>query len=112
MYLLINLTVKYYVGVNCLLPLPFRFQLRGIRHLVFYSLPLYHEFYPEIINSLEPGSDVTVTVLYSHYDSLRLARVVGSVRARRMLAARERVHMLVTGDPAVGERKMPRQKDL
>ena len=73
-----------------------RFRLRGIRHLVFYSLPLYHEFYPELVNQLE-GAGATVTVLFSRYDSHALGRVVGSGRAKRMVAAEDGIHMLVTG---------------
>lgn len=30
-----------------------RFSIRGIHHLIFYSLPLYPQFYPEMVNLLE-----------------------------------------------------------
>lgn len=73
----------------------FRFHLRGVRHVVFYSLPLYPEFYPELVNCLEADGG-GVIVLYSRYDVLQLNRVVGSVRAARMLASEDNTHQLVT----------------
>ena len=52
-----------------------------------------------MVNLLGAGQmgGVSCTVLYSRYDSLCLARVVGSERAGRMLAGGDSVHMLVTG---------------
>ena len=76
-------------------PSPPRFHLRGVRHVVFYSLPLYPEFYSELVNCLEVGGG-GVTVLYSCYDALQLTRVVGSVRAGRMLACQDSTHVMVT----------------
>ena len=75
--------------------LPPRFHLRGVRHVVFYSLPLYSEFYPELVNCLEVEGG-GVTVLYSRYDALQFTRVVGSVRAGRMLASQDSTHVIVT----------------
>lgn len=76
-----------------------RFRIRGIRHIIFYSLPLYNEFYPEIVNMLEGAGHmggVTCTVLYSYYELHLLSRVVGSVRAQQMLLSDDHIHMLVT----------------
>ena len=62
----------------------YRFKLRGIRHIVFYSLPTYAEFYPEIVGFLEEMAateSVTCTAVYSQFDSLALCRIVGSRQA-------------------------------
>ncbi len=40
---------------------------------------------------------VTCTVLYSRYELHMLSRVVGSVRARKMMEADDNVHMIVIG---------------
>ncbi len=77
-----------------------RYHLRGIHHLVFYSLPLYAEFYPELVNMLEEVGQmggVTCTVLYSRYELHMLSRIVGNVRACKMMEADDNVHMVVMG---------------
>ncbi|XP_064403011.1 U3 small nucleolar RNA-associated protein 25 homolog isoform X2 [Halichondria panicea] len=77
-----------------------RYHLRGIHHLIFYSLPLYAEFYPELVNMLEEAGQmggVTCTVLYSRYELHMLSRIVGNVRARKMLESNDNVHMIVMG---------------
>lgn len=77
-----------------------RYHIRGIRHLIFYSLPQYMEFYPELINMMKEVGQVggaTCTILYSRYDALPLSRIVGSVRANRMIATGENIQTLVTG---------------
>lgn len=63
--------------------------------MVFYSLPLYPEFYLELVNCLEADGG-GVIVLYSRYDALQLNRVVGSVRAARMLTSEDNTHHMVT----------------
>ena len=77
----------------------YRFQVRGIKHIIFYSLPQYAEFYSDFLNLIETvgHSNATCTAIYSRYDALSLSRIVGSERARRMIVAEDSVHMLVTG---------------
>ena len=80
-----------------------RFKLRGPKHIIFYELPQYPHFYPELCNLLEePGrlsvDTLTCSVLYSRFDFLRLAAVVGTSRAERMVSTEKAVHMLVSGD--------------
>jgi len=43
-------------------------------------------------------SNMTVTVLYSKYDVQRLAAIVGTDRAARMVSSERNVHMFVTGE--------------
>ncbi|XP_073152181.1 protein NUCLEOLAR FACTOR 1 isoform X2 [Henckelia pumila] len=63
----------------------YRYKIRGVKNLFIYSLPERKEFYPEIVNFLEPSADMTCTVLFSRLDYLRLERIVGSTAAKRMV---------------------------
>lgn len=69
----------------------FRPRVRGIKDLVFYSLPLHAHYYAELLNLLDEATGAaaathsTVQTLFSAYDALCLTRVVGQKRAKRML---------------------------
>ena len=82
----------------------FRYRIRGIKNIVFYELPHYAHFYPEIVNymdtSLESGkiSASNCAVLYSKFDIHRLSAVVGTTRCQQMTASEQIVHMFVTGE--------------
>lgn len=84
----------------------YRYRIRGIKNIIFYELPHYSMFYPEILNFMDTRSNqsksqmnpVTCTVLYTKSNALRLARVVGSRRCGHMISSDSHVHMLVTGD--------------
>ena len=81
-----------------------RFKLRGIRHVIFYELPLFPHFYSELCNMTVDGrrnedlENKTCTVLYTKYDIQRLSAIVGSDRAAYMVNADKNVHMFVTGE--------------
>ena len=40
-------------------------RLRGVKHVIFYALPHFKEFYAEILGSVMPDDESTVTVLYT-----------------------------------------------
>ena len=78
--------------------------MRGIHHVIFYELPLYGDFYADVLNMLTdpqrptPASDnFTCTALYSRYDAHRLTAIVGSEWASHVITSQKRVHMFVTG---------------
>lgn len=61
----------------------YRYKLRGVQNVIFYAPPEHAQFYGELLAFpfLDEGidaSDVTVKVLYSKYDAMRLERLVGS----------------------------------
>jgi len=67
-----------------------RYRIRGIRNVVFYSLPEHPQFYTEYLSFpfLDEGvdaSDVTVRVLFSRWDAMRLERIVGSERVKSLI---------------------------
>jgi len=68
-----------------------------MHHLIFYSLPSYAEFYPELVDMLtEAPAGMTCTVMYSSYDSLALSRIVGSSNARQMITTQDNLHTFYT----------------
>ncbi|XP_024386757.1 protein NUCLEOLAR FACTOR 1 [Physcomitrium patens] len=66
-----------------------RYKIRGIRELIFYSLPDHAQFYCEISNLLEGFS--SCTVLFSKLDKIQLERIVGSTYAERMLKSKQSI---------------------
>ncbi|KAF5308169.1 hypothetical protein FQR65_LT06349 [Abscondita terminalis] len=82
-----------------------RIKIKGIRHIIFYQPPIFPHFYYEMCNLMQEAnmnkkigssSNMTVTVLYSHYDLNQISEIVGTDRAARMLHSDRNVHMLVT----------------
>ena len=83
-----------------------RFAIKGIRHLVFYQIPQYPEFFSEMVNLMQSsyqnpkgGSDgnMSCTIIYNKYDIHRLTPVVGTERARTMLKSDKNTHMFAAG---------------
>ncbi|CAM9502774.1 unnamed protein product [Ectocarpus sp. 13 AM-2016] len=67
-----------------------RYCIRGIHHLIFYSLPECPQFYPEMVNLLEEAESVTAVTclsLFTRFERLSLERIVGEERAGHMLAS-------------------------
>jgi U3 small nucleolar RNA-associated protein 25 len=62
---------------------------RGIKNIVFYSLPLHGHFYSELVNMIEDStvnrSQVAVEALFTEFDCLALNRIVGHNRCQHML---------------------------
>lgn len=57
--------------------------MRGVRNIIFYAPPEHAQFYAEFLTFpfLDDGvdaSDISVKVVYSKYDLMRLERVVGT----------------------------------
>ncbi|KXJ22256.1 Digestive organ expansion factor [Exaiptasia diaphana] len=81
------------------------YRIKGIKNIIFYGLPHYAHFYPEILNFLDSGHQstaVTATALYTRYDNHRLADIVGSRRCTHMMSAKKHVHMFVAGEQSEG----------
>ncbi|XP_067942579.1 U3 small nucleolar RNA-associated protein 25 homolog [Watersipora subatra] len=77
-----------------------RMQLRKIRHLIFYSLPTYPQFFSDMCNMYKTGgqADASCTVLFSNQDAYKLSVCVGTERTKHMVNAKKNVFMFVTGD--------------
>jgi U3 small nucleolar RNA-associated protein 25 len=73
-------------------------MIRGARHIIFYSLPEYCQFYPELVNLLrEHESDATeqisCTVLFTRFERMALERIVGESRSEHMLSSGKSSYM-------------------
>ncbi|XP_055632137.1 U3 small nucleolar RNA-associated protein 25 homolog [Toxorhynchites rutilus septentrionalis] len=81
-------------------------RIKGIRHIVFYQLPTYPQFYSEMVNLMAndyqnrkdgiDASAMTVTGLYTKYDLLRLSAIVGSEQAAKLAASAKAAHTFST----------------
>lgn len=61
--------------------------------MVFYSLPQHPAFYEELVNMAQPrGGDEQcyVHTLFSSYDFLRLKKIIGQERSKRMIKAKSK----------------------
>jgi U3 small nucleolar RNA-associated protein 25 len=75
--------------------------MRGAHNIVFYSLPEYAHFYPELVNLLEDGdgsgsgsgSGTSCLTLFTQYERMALERLVGAARAAHMLASKKHTFM-------------------
>lgn len=84
-----------------------RTRIKGVRHIIFYQPPNFPRFYPEMINQMQEANQnkrdggansMTVTVLYSKYDVVQVAEIVGSEKAGKMIKSDKVTHMFMTGD--------------
>ncbi|ORY83030.1 hypothetical protein BCR37DRAFT_413166 [Protomyces lactucae-debilis] len=74
-----------------------RYAYRGAKRVMFYQLPEHADFYTELARSAietaavlgNDASDVEVRAVFSHFDALRLERIVGSQRIARMLQSKD-----------------------
>ncbi|KAJ1963111.1 rRNA-binding ribosome biosynthesis protein utp25 [Dipsacomyces acuminosporus] len=62
-----------------------RYPIKGIHHMVFYSLPEHPLFYSELVNLMLTSNDesasselLSCTAFFTKYDQLKVERVVGS----------------------------------
>lgn len=79
----------------------YRHRITGIKHLLFYDLPQYPQFYSEIVNFMNVKNEdstqgFSCISMYSRYDANKLERVVGTIRFKNLLTSKP-IHMIVTG---------------
>lgn len=85
-----------------------RYRIKGIRHILFYDLPSYGHFYPEIVHFLTlphatekqlaitapPTSETsTCTALYAKEDALKLAYILGQKTVTELLTSDKKTHL-------------------
>ncbi|KAJ1798364.1 rRNA-binding ribosome biosynthesis protein utp25, partial [Coemansia sp. RSA 2399] len=69
-----------------------RYPIKGIHHMVFYSLPDHPSYYSEMVNLMLTSNDPTASAdklscmaLYTKYDQLKVERVVGTKLVSQLL---------------------------
>uniref|UniRef100_A0A2C9LKU3 U3 small nucleolar RNA-associated protein 25 homolog n=1 Tax=Biomphalaria glabrata TaxID=6526 RepID=A0A2C9LKU3_BIOGL len=73
----------------------YRFRLKGIHHIIWFDLPQYPDFYPELVNLMETNrQSCTTTALYTKYDAQKLVEIIGSKQAAHMLSSEKTVNMI------------------
>jgi len=84
-----------------------RHKIKGARHLIFFGLPEYPEFYPAVVNMLNEGlSDkvqeeeddvsrmpMSSLALYSKFDAHQLERIVGTSHCDRLVRGEKTSYM-------------------
>nr|XP_027213158.1 digestive organ expansion factor homolog [Penaeus vannamei] len=83
-----------------------RYRIKGVRHIIFYDLPTYPHFFPELCNLMVEGNQnprkkhigsSTVTVMYQRSDLTKLIGVLGSARAAEVMKSSKAVHLGIIG---------------
>eukprot|EP01127_Copromyxa_protea_P021732 TRINITY_DN7560_c0_g1_i1.p1 TRINITY_DN7560_c0_g1~~TRINITY_DN7560_c0_g1_i1.p1 ORF type:complete len:744 (+),score=204.58 TRINITY_DN7560_c0_g1_i1:67-2298(+) len=69
-----------------------RYSIKGIKKIVFYSLPTFPQFYPEMLNLLPDGG--TCLSLFTKFDLYQLEPIVGQKRSSLLLTAEKTHHLL------------------
>ncbi|XP_055697066.1 U3 small nucleolar RNA-associated protein 25 homolog [Phlebotomus papatasi] len=81
-----------------------RTRIRGIRHIVMYQPPSWPHFYPELLNLMQEcyqnprdglEAHTSVTVLYTKYDALQMAAILGTDRTSEMLKSSKLTHTIM-----------------
>ncbi|KAJ1865284.1 rRNA-binding ribosome biosynthesis protein utp25 [Coemansia sp. RSA 2703] len=69
-----------------------RYPIKGIHHMLFYSLPDHPLYYSELVSLMLTSNDetassaqLTCTAIYTKYDQLKLERIVGTSLAPQLL---------------------------
>ena len=63
-----------------------RHRIRGIKDIYYYQLPEHQQYYAELANFIDDDLAMsTINVVYTKRDVMRLERVVGTKRAKRMM---------------------------
>jgi U3 small nucleolar RNA-associated protein 25 len=84
-----------------------RHKIKGVRHVIFFGLPEYAEFYSSIINMLDGGlseleEDVVTRMplsclsLFTRYEAHQLERIVGTGNANKMIKGEKSSYLFAT----------------
>ncbi|CAL1529402.1 unnamed protein product [Lymnaea stagnalis] len=73
----------------------YRFKLRAIHHILWFDLPQYPHFYPELVNLMETSRQAcTTTALFTKYDAQKLIEITGKQQAGHLLNSEKSVNMI------------------
>uniref|UniRef100_A0A915Q7K8 U3 small nucleolar RNA-associated protein 25 homolog n=1 Tax=Setaria digitata TaxID=48799 RepID=A0A915Q7K8_9BILA len=72
-----------------------RYNIKGIKSLSFYQPPAQSKFYHEMINMVD-NDFAHVRLLYTKFDSLRMANIFGDSSVRQIMSSTKTTHALVS----------------
>jgi len=73
----------------------YRFRLRGIHHIIWFDLPQYPMFYPELLNLMDTNHQAcTSTSVFTRFEGQKLLEIVGSKQAAHMINSEKSVNMI------------------
>eukprot|EP01129_Flabellula_baltica_P009880 TRINITY_DN4111_c0_g1_i1.p1 TRINITY_DN4111_c0_g1~~TRINITY_DN4111_c0_g1_i1.p1 ORF type:complete len:755 (+),score=165.76 TRINITY_DN4111_c0_g1_i1:111-2375(+) len=68
-----------------------RYAIRGIKKIVFYSPPIYGDYYTEMLNLLPPhGSSL---MLFTKFDVMQIEPLIGAERTQRLILSEKNIHL-------------------
>ena len=74
-----------------------RYCMRGANHIIFYSLPEFPQYYPELVNLVTDSGASSDTAsclaLFTKYERLALERIVGKKCANHLLTSEKSTFM-------------------
>lgn len=82
-----------------------RTRIKGIRNIIFYQPPTWPNFYSEIINFMHESNQnprdglensMSIIVMYTKYDILQLAGLIGTESAAKLNRSTKATHMFIT----------------
>ena len=72
-----------------------RHRIRGIKDIYYYQLPEHNQYYAELANFIDDATMSTINVVYTKRDVMRLERVVGTKRAKKMMGSAKTLTVFV-----------------
>ncbi|VDK77856.1 unnamed protein product [Litomosoides sigmodontis] len=72
-----------------------RYNIKGVKSLVFYQPPVQSKFYHEMINRVDCNY-AHVRVLYTKFDLFRMAHIFGDNCMRQVMSSTKTMHVLVS----------------
>ena len=72
-----------------------RLFLKGIKHIIFYGLPSISKTYHEMINQIDirDRENATCISLYNKMEWVKLERIVGKKRSKKMIKSEKKMYM-------------------
>jgi len=72
----------------------YRHKISKTQHILWFDLPQYPAFYPEIVNLMKSQHSCTSSVIFTRYEAQKLMEIVGCKQASHMLNSDKSVNMI------------------
>jgi len=72
----------------------YRYNIKGIKSILFYQLPINPEFFYELINMASQANNLHSKVLYGQCDVMRVQNIFGNAPAQKIITSQEKILVL------------------